>query len=110
MAVIAPSKGIPLAIFAGTTGVSDIITPPITFTRHTFYVQGIGNVNAGAVRAEFSYDPTYTGTWAAGSTVAVPATAQAVLAITTPSVIPAMRIAVQTTIAGGTATIMYCGS
>lgn len=83
---------------------------PANVVHHIFYVEGVGQVTAGAVSLETATNPSYAGTWAPlVSQLATPTTNPVVLASTTQKVfyfegvLAAIRARVSTTVTGTTA-------
>lgn len=89
-----------------TTGNGTVITAA-SGQEHTFYLEGVGTISAGAVQLETARYAAFTGTWAPlGSPVTLATDSTSVVNVT--GALLAIRARISTNVVGGgTVTVEY---
>jgi len=96
---------------AVTSGESNPLVIPDSYSKHTFYIRGSNGVSAGAIQISTTSDPSYAGTWAPySSPVTVVSNSEVVVNISAPSIFRAFKVTVSTPVVDGTVSVYYLGA
>lgn len=113
-----PLKGVEILILDAQTvdeTKSTVVCPGSGIKNHTITLKSSASIT-GAAQIEISNDPTYTGVWSplGGGTINVadigPATAGELILQFSNIAITALRVRIETVIAGGTLSASYLGN